>query len=45
MDVRILQRYEIPLIWQIDRSEGIENVYNVRDGKLMLEQEHYAMQG
>ena len=45
MNIRLLQRGEIPLIWQIDRSEVIENVYYLRDGKLVLEPEHYDMQG
>jgi predicted N-acetyltransferase YhbS len=45
MNIRLLQRDEIPLIWQIDRREIIENVYYLRDGKLVLEPEHYDMQG
>jgi predicted N-acetyltransferase YhbS len=45
MNIRLLQRDEIPLIWQIDRREVIENVYSLRDGKLILEPEHYDMQG
>jgi predicted N-acetyltransferase YhbS len=45
MNIRLLQREEIPLIWQIDRREIIENVYYLRDGKLVLEPEHYDMQG
>jgi len=45
MNIRLLQRDEIPLIWQIDRREVIDNVYYLRDGKLVLEPEHYDMQG
>jgi predicted N-acetyltransferase YhbS len=45
MNIRLLQREEIPLIWQIDRRELIENVYCLRDGKLVLEPEHYDVQG
>ena len=45
MNIRLLQRDEIPLIWQIDRREVIENVYYLREGKLVLEPEHYDMQG
>ena len=45
MIIRALQRDEIPLIWKIDRREVIENVYYLRDGKLVLEPEHYDMTG
>jgi predicted N-acetyltransferase YhbS len=45
MNIRLLQREEIPLIWQIDRREVIENIYYLREGKLVLEPEHYEMQG
>ncbi len=45
MNIRLLQRDEIPLIWQIDRREIIENIYYLREGKLVLEPEHYDMQG
>jgi predicted N-acetyltransferase YhbS len=45
MNIRVLQRDEIPLIWQIDRREVIHNVYYVRAGKLILEPEYYDMQG
>ncbi len=45
MNIRLLQRNKIPLIWQIDRREVIEKVYYLRDGKLVLEPEHYDMQG
>ena len=45
MNIRLLQRDEIPLIWQIDRREVIENVYYLRDGQLVLEPEYFDMQG
>ena len=45
VNIRLLQRDEIPLIWQIDRREVIENIYYLREGKLVLEPEHYNMQG
>jgi predicted N-acetyltransferase YhbS len=45
MNIRLLHHDEIPLIWQIDRREVIENIYYLRDGKLVLEPEHYDMQG
>ncbi len=45
MNIHLLRRDEIPLIWQIDRREVIDNIYYLRDGKLVLEAEHYDMQG
>ena len=45
INIRPLTRAELPLIWTIDRSEVIENIYYFRDGKLVLESEHYDMQG
>ena len=45
MNIRELTRSEIPNIWTIDRSEVIDNVYYLRDGKLVLEPEHYDMTG
>ena len=45
MNIRPIQRGEIPLIWQIDRREVIENIYYLREDKLVLEPEHYDMQG
>ena len=45
MIIRILQRNEIPLVWQIDRREIIENVYSLRDGKLVLEPDYFDAQG
>jgi predicted N-acetyltransferase YhbS len=45
MIIRLLERDEIPIIWQIDRRENIENVYHLRDGKLVLVPEYFDMQG
>jgi predicted N-acetyltransferase YhbS len=45
MKIRPLTRSEIPYIWQIDRSEVIDNNYYLSDGKLVLESEHYDMHG
>lgn len=45
MNIRLLQRDELPLIWQIDRREVIENIYYLREGKLILEPEHYDVPG
>lgn len=42
---RELQRDEIRLIWSIDRSEVIDRIYYIRDGKLTLEPEHYDLSG
>ena len=43
--IRQLTRPELPAIWTIDRSEVIDNIYYFRDGKLVLEPEHYNAQG
>lgn len=45
MIIRLLQRDEIPLIWQIDRREVIHNIYHLRDGELVLVPEFFDMQG
>lgn len=45
MKIRYLSRAEVPYIWQIDRSEVIDNIYRLRDGKLILEPEYYDMHG
>ena len=45
MIIRALQRDEIPLVWQIDRREVIENVYHLREGKLVLGPEYFDAQG
>jgi predicted N-acetyltransferase YhbS len=43
--IRELTREEIEKVWDIDRSEVVENIYYVRDGKLVLEPEYYDMKG
>lgn len=45
MIIRELARSEIPYLWQINRAEVINNIYYIRDGKLVLEPEHYDMRG
>ena len=35
MNICLLQRAEIPRIWQIDRREVLENIYVLQDGKLI----------
>jgi len=43
--IRELAKDEIKTIWEIDRSEVIENVYYLRDRVLVLETEYYDMKG
>lgn len=38
---RLLRRDEIPLVWEIDRSEVIEHLYSVEAGQLVLRPEFY----
>jgi len=45
MLIRELKRGELESVWDIDRSEIVEDVYYLRDGKLALEAEHYDMKG
>lgn len=45
LNIRKLTLPELPLIWTIDRREVVDNIYYIRDGKLVLEPEHYDMQG
>jgi predicted N-acetyltransferase YhbS len=45
MNIRLLQRNEIPLIWKIDRREIVENIYYLRDGKLVLKPDYFDIQG
>jgi predicted N-acetyltransferase YhbS len=45
MNIRLLQRDEIPLIWQIDRSEIVENIYYLNEGKLVRRAEYFDMKG
>lgn len=45
MNIRLFQREEIPLLWQIDRREIVENIYYLRDGELVLKPEYFDIQG
>lgn len=45
MNIRLIQRDEVPLIWQIDRREIVENIYHLRDAKLILVPDHFDIQG
>ncbi len=41
IEYRILSREEIQKLVQIDRTETIENIYYIREGKLTPEKEHW----
>jgi predicted N-acetyltransferase YhbS/ketosteroid isomerase-like protein len=43
--LRQLVREEIAQIWNIDRSEVIENLYHLRDGSLVLRLQHVEVSG
>jgi predicted N-acetyltransferase YhbS len=45
MNIRILQREEIPLIWQIDRREIVQNIYVLQEGELTLKPDYFDIQG
>jgi GNAT superfamily N-acetyltransferase len=45
MQIRRLDRAEIPRIWEIDRSETYERVYVVRDGALELVDAPFTVRG
>jgi len=45
MIIRLLEREEVPLVWQIDRREVIHNIYNLRDGEVVLVPEYFDVQG
>lgn len=45
MNIRILQREEIPLIWQIDRREIIENIFQLQQGRLVLVPNYFDIEG
>ncbi len=45
MNIREMTRDELPLMWEIDRSEVIENLYYLEDGELVLKPECYDMKG
>jgi GNAT superfamily N-acetyltransferase len=42
---RLLGREELPVIWTIDRSEFIENIYRLQDGNLVLEPHNFQANG
>jgi len=42
---RSLSRAEIPQVWTIDRSEIIENIYLLENGKLVLKRDYFDAQG
>lgn len=42
---RTLQKNEIQLLWSIDRSEIVKNIYYVENNKLVLKQEYYDIEG
>jgi ribosomal protein S18 acetylase RimI-like enzyme len=41
MEYRVLSREEISQLVQIDRTESIDHIYYLRDGRLVLEEEHW----
>jgi predicted N-acetyltransferase YhbS len=45
MNLRYLQREELPLLWQIDRREIVENIYALQNGKLVLKPYSFDIQG
>jgi predicted N-acetyltransferase YhbS len=45
MNIRLLQRAEIPLMWQIDRREIVQNIYVLQDGRLVLKPGYFDIQG
>lgn len=45
MNIRLLQREEIPLICQIDRREIVENIYYLSNGELVLKPDYFDIQG
>lgn len=45
MNIRLLQRKEIPLIWRIDRREIVQNIYILQNGKLILKPDYFDIQG
>jgi len=45
MNIRLLQRDEISLTWQIDRREIVQNIYVLQDEKLVLKSDYFDLQG
>ena len=44
MEYRVLSRMEIGKLNDVDRTETIEHIYHVRDGKLCLQKEHWDIE-
>jgi len=44
IEYRILSREEIQKLVQIDRTETIENIYHIREGKLTLKKVHWDVE-
>jgi GNAT superfamily N-acetyltransferase len=45
MEMRLLRRSEVELIWTIDRSEVHHRVYELRDGQLVLTPSYFEIPG
>jgi predicted N-acetyltransferase YhbS len=45
MNIRLLQREESPLIWQIDRREIVQNIYRLENGELVLKPDYFDIPG
>jgi GNAT superfamily N-acetyltransferase len=45
MQLRLLDREEVPLIWTIDRSEVHDEIYVLRDGALKRVPDHFEIPG
>jgi predicted N-acetyltransferase YhbS len=45
MNIRLLQRAEIPLVWQIDRREIVQNIYCLEHGELVLKPDYFDIHG
>ncbi|MGE3076506.1 MAG: GNAT family N-acetyltransferase [Dehalococcoidia bacterium] len=45
LEFRLLTREGLPRIWEIDRRERIENVYELKDGALVLRPHHIDVPG
>ena len=45
MNIRRLQSKELPLIWQIDRREIVQNIYYLDHGDLVRKPDSFDIQG
>lgn len=45
MQIRTLGRDEIEQVWTIDRSEMIDRIYELQDGRLVLQPHHFHARG